>query len=88
MSRERRRRMIVSIPCCRLTRRARRERAHSHGRERRYLCVSAHFPQSVDVDGLCTNCGKEGHNRLMLTRIPNFQEVIIVSFECAPSVLP
>lgn len=38
--------------------------------------------KGVDVDGLCTNCGKEGHNRLMLTRIPNFQEVIIVSFEC------
>ena len=34
------------------------------------------------MDGLCTNCGKEGHNRLMLMRIPNFQEVIIVSFEC------
>ncbi|KAK8797803.1 hypothetical protein WA171_005334 [Blastocystis sp. BT1] len=34
------------------------------------------------VDGLCMNCGQQGHNRLMMTRIPNFREIIIVAFEC------
>lgn len=28
------------------------------------------------------NCGKQGHNKLMMTRIPNFREIIIVAFEC------
>ena len=36
----------------------------------------------IDVDGLCMNCGEQGHNKLMMTRIPNFREIIIVAFEC------
>lgn len=28
------------------------------------------------------NCGQQGHNKLMMTRIPNFREIIIVAFEC------
>ena len=37
---------------------------------------------SIDVDGLCMNCGEQGHNKLMMTRIPNFREIIIIAFEC------
>ena len=36
----------------------------------------------IDVDGLCMNRGEQGHNKLMMTRIPNFREIIIVAFEC------
>ena len=36
----------------------------------------------IDVDGLCMNCGEQGHNKLMMTRIPNFREIIIVAVEC------
>lgn len=28
------------------------------------------------------NCGQQGRNKLMMTRIPNFREIIIVAFEC------
>ena len=54
-----------------------------HTDENGITCKMYPFLQSlVDVDGLCMNCGKQGHNRLMMTRIPNFREIIIVAFEC------
>lgn len=31
------------------------------------------------------NCGQQGRNKLMMTRIPNFREIIIVAFECESS---
>ena len=33
------------------------------------------------------NCGEQGHNKLMMTRIPNFREIIIVAFECKSGIL-
>lgn len=35
-----------------------------------------------EVESLCMNCHKNGTTRLLLTRIPYFREVIIMSFEC------
>ncbi|KAI5956122.1 hypothetical protein CANMA_004569 [Candida margitis] len=35
-----------------------------------------------EVESLCMHCGKNGTTRLLLTRIPYFREVIIMSFEC------
>ncbi|CAN6631279.1 zinc finger chaperone Zpr1p [Trichomonascus vanleenenianus] len=35
-----------------------------------------------EVESLCMNCHKNGTTRMLLTRIPYFREVIIMSFEC------
>lgn len=35
-----------------------------------------------EVESLCMNCHKNGTTRMLLTRIPFFREVIIMSFEC------
>ncbi|KAK2153757.1 hypothetical protein LSH36_287g03017 [Paralvinella palmiformis] len=36
----------------------------------------------IEVESLCSNCEDQGLTRLMLTRIPFFQEVILSSFHC------
>ncbi|CAI6239819.1 unnamed protein product [Periconia digitata] len=37
----------------------------------------------VDViESLCMNCHEDGTTRLLLTRIPYFREIVIMSFEC------
>ncbi|VDN12153.1 unnamed protein product, partial [Dibothriocephalus latus] len=36
----------------------------------------------IETDSLCFNCHGTGVTRLLLTRIPNFREVIIASFSC------
>ena len=35
-----------------------------------------------EIESLCMNCGKNGTTRLLLTSIPYFREVVIMSFEC------
>ena len=35
-----------------------------------------------EVESLCMNCHKNGTTRMLLTRIPFFREIIIMSFEC------
>ena len=35
-----------------------------------------------EVESYCVNCGKNGTTRLLLTRIPYFREIILMSFEC------
>lgn len=35
-----------------------------------------------EIESLCMNCHKNGTTRLLLTRIPFFREIIIMSFEC------
>ncbi|RDL37264.1 Uncharacterized protein BP5553_04697 [Venustampulla echinocandica] len=35
-----------------------------------------------EIESLCMNCRKDGTTRLLLTRIPYFREIIIMSFEC------
>jgi len=40
-------------------------------------------PEGVDsLESLCMNCGKNGTTRMLLTSIPFFREVIVVSFRC------
>jgi zinc finger protein len=39
-----------------------------------------HMPQSIS--SYCVNCEEMGQTRLLLTRIPHFQELIIMSFSC------
>ncbi|KAH0541311.1 hypothetical protein FGG08_004235 [Glutinoglossum americanum] len=35
-----------------------------------------------EIDSLCMNCQEEGTTRLLLTRIPYFKEIILMSFYC------
>lgn len=35
-----------------------------------------------EIESLCMNCHENGTTRLLLTRIPFFREIIIMSFEC------
>ncbi|KIL85613.1 zinc finger protein [Fusarium avenaceum] len=35
-----------------------------------------------EIESLCMNCGKNGMTRLLLTMIPYFREVVIMSFSC------
>ncbi|KAG7662439.1 ZPR1 [[Candida] subhashii] len=35
-----------------------------------------------EVESLCMNCHKNGTTRLLLTKIPYFREIILMSFEC------
>lgn len=35
-----------------------------------------------EMESYCVNCGKNGITRMLLTRIPYFREIIIMSFEC------
>lgn len=40
-------------------------------------------PQIMDnIESLCMNCHEQGNTRLLLTRIPFFREVVLMSFEC------
>lgn len=39
-----------------------------------------HMPQSIS--SLCMNCEEMGQTRLLLTRIPHFKELIVMSFSC------
>ncbi|WAQ84285.1 hypothetical protein PtA15_4A738 [Puccinia triticina] len=41
------------------------------------------MPEGVDsIESLCMHCGKNGRTRMLLTSIPFFREVIVVSFRC------
>jgi len=35
-----------------------------------------------EIDSLCMSCGEQGVTRMLLTSIPFFREVIVMSFEC------
>lgn len=51
---------------------------HSHDQDAE-LGVEA----PMEIESFCTNCGYEkGITRLLLTRIPHFKEIILVSFQC------
>ncbi|XP_020621623.1 zinc finger protein ZPR1-like [Orbicella faveolata] len=39
-------------------------------------------PETTAIESLCLSCEKNGTTRLLLTRIPFFKEIILMSFEC------
>nr|CAG4645548.1 EOG090X06TU [Lynceus sp. MCZ IZ 141354] len=49
----------------------------------RDLNVEDDEPETTEVESLCTNCGENGMTRLLLTRIPFYKEIILMSFECS-----
>ncbi|XP_066993713.2 zinc finger protein ZPR1 [Anabrus simplex] len=39
-------------------------------------------PETTEIESLCMNCGENGLTRLLLTKIPFYKEIILMSFEC------
>ncbi|UYV70843.1 ZPR1 [Cordylochernes scorpioides] len=39
-------------------------------------------PGITEIDSLCLNCRKDGKTNLMLTKIPFYKEVVLMSFNC------
>ncbi|XP_050294338.1 zinc finger protein ZPR1 [Anthonomus grandis grandis] len=39
-------------------------------------------PEATVVESMCVNCGGNGQTRLLLTKIPFFKEVVLMSFSC------
>nr|CAG4634805.1 EOG090X06TU [Alona affinis] len=39
-------------------------------------------PETTEISSLCFNCGEDGMTRLLLTKIPFYKEIILMSFEC------
>jgi len=45
-------------------------------------CNEDDVPEITEIESLCMNCHEQGITRLLLTRIPFFRDVIIMSFTC------
>ncbi|XP_067637236.1 zinc finger protein ZPR1 isoform X1 [Eurosta solidaginis] len=39
-------------------------------------------PETTEIESACINCFRSGKTRLLLTKIPFFKEVIVMSFKC------
>lgn len=39
--------------------------------------------ETTEIESLCVNCGENGITKLLLTKIPFYKEVVLMSFECA-----
>ncbi|KZC12656.1 Zinc finger protein ZPR1, partial [Dufourea novaeangliae] len=39
-------------------------------------------PETTEIESLCMNCGKNGITRLLLTKIPHYKDIVIMSFDC------
>ncbi|KAJ8980166.1 hypothetical protein NQ317_011410 [Molorchus minor] len=39
-------------------------------------------PEATEIESLCMNCQKTGVTRLLLTKIPFYREVVLMSFSC------
>ncbi|XP_029046371.1 zinc finger protein ZPR1 [Osmia bicornis bicornis] len=39
-------------------------------------------PEMTEIESLCVNCGKNGITRLLLTKIPYYKDIVIMSFDC------
>nr|CAG4650178.1 EOG090X06TU [Sida crystallina] len=39
-------------------------------------------PETTEIESLCFNCGENGLTKLLLTKIPFYKEIILMSFEC------
>ncbi|XP_043250401.1 zinc finger protein ZPR1 [Colletes gigas] len=39
-------------------------------------------PEATEIESLCVNCGKNGITRLLLTKIPHYKDIVVMSFDC------
>ncbi|EGI68147.1 PREDICTED: zinc finger protein ZPR1 [Acromyrmex echinatior] len=46
------------------------------------LSVNDLEPEITEIESLCVECGKNGITRLLLTKIPHYKDVVLMSFEC------
>jgi len=42
----------------------------------------ANSTEPQEIESLCINCGENGVTKLLLTRIPHYKEIILMSFHC------
>lgn len=42
----------------------------------------ANSTEPTEIESLCINCGENGVTKLLLTRIPHYKEIILMSFYC------
>ncbi|OQR90832.1 hypothetical protein ACHHYP_05198 [Achlya hypogyna] len=52
------------------------------GAEEIFTDINDEVPNVTEIESLCINCHDNGMTKLLLTRIPYFREVILMSFEC------
>ncbi|KAK5648906.1 hypothetical protein RI129_003798 [Pyrocoelia pectoralis] len=48
----------------------------------RNLYTDDHDPETTEIESLCMNCQGNGITRLLLTKIPFYKEIVIMSFSC------
>ena len=46
------------------------------------LAEDSTYTQPTEIESLCINCGANGVTKLLLTRIPHYKEIILMSFHC------
>ncbi|KAG5336502.1 ZPR1 protein, partial [Acromyrmex charruanus] len=46
------------------------------------LSVNDLEPEITEIESLCVECGKNGITRLLLTKIPHYKDMVLMSFEC------
>lgn len=46
------------------------------------LSASDLEPEITEIESLCVECGKNGITRLLLTKIPHYKDIVLISFEC------
>ncbi|EFN83895.1 zinc finger protein ZPR1 [Harpegnathos saltator] len=39
-------------------------------------------PEITEIESLCTDCGRNGLTRLLLTKIPHYKDIVLMSFDC------
>lgn len=39
-------------------------------------------PETTEIESLCVNCSKNGVTRLLLTKIPHYKDIVVMSFDC------
>ncbi|XP_059477370.1 zinc finger protein ZPR1 [Neocloeon triangulifer] len=47
-----------------------------------FRTLNADDPEATEIESLCMECGENGMTRLLLTKIPFYKEVVIMSFAC------
>ncbi|XP_003703451.1 zinc finger protein Zpr1 isoform X2 [Megachile rotundata] len=48
----------------------------------RNLAADDPEPETTEIESLCVNCGKNGTTRLLLTKIPYYKDIVLMSFDC------
>lgn len=47
-----------------------------------FLDLDADNPETTEIESLCMQCHENGYTRLLLTKIPFYKEVVLMSFSC------